>query len=224
MSYKSKIKTINMKSTLKIIALAILVLSTITSKAQTLEDSLSVAFTQLDTAETIQEMQPASSKLDLLAVQFSSEWTANYYAAYAKAIISYQEPDVEKKDLLLDEADKYFSKINLVMPDSSEKFVLAALIANARLSVDGQNRWKEYGELFDQYLQKAKAINPNNPRIYYLKGISLFYTPKMFGGGKKKAKEYFEKATPLFETETKSSILEPYWGNKQTQYSLSQCQ
>lgn len=212
-----------MKTILTTIAFILMVSFTLSIKAQTFEQNLSSAFAKFDSATTIAQMMPASSFLDIIAIQNSGQWAANYYAAYAKAIISFVEPDVKKKDLLIDEAEKYFSKINTVLPDSSEKYVLAALIVNARVSVDGRSRGSHYGPILDQNLKKAKAINPNNPRIYYLKGTSLFYTPKLFGGGKSKAKEYFDRATPLFEAQNETSILIPYWGKKQNVDYLNQC-
>jgi len=212
-----------MKTILKNIALLLLVSYTLNLKAQTFEENLTSAFAKFDSAKTIAEMMPASSMFDIIANQNSGQWAANYYAAYAKAVISFIEPDVKKKELLIDEAEKYFSKINTILPDSSEKYVLAALIVNARISVDGRNRGSQYGQVLEQNLKKAKAINPNNPRIYYLKGTSLFYTPKLFGGGKNKAKEYFDRATPLFEAQKGNSILMPYWGKKQNVTYLNQC-
>lgn len=211
-----------MKTTTKVILALTLIVGTFTTNAQSFSGKLDSAIVQFDTSQTISAKMQVSAKLDLLAAQFNTEWSVNYYAAYAKAMISYIEPDTKKRDLLLDEADRYFAKIKMVSCDSSEKYVLAALLANARLSVDGQNRWKEYGAIFDQNLQKAKAINPENPRIYYLKGVSLFYTPKMFGGGKKKAKEYFDKATPLFQNQVKSA-LNPYWGQKENEDYINKC-
>ena len=93
-------------------------------------------------------------------------------------------------------------KVKTIDSQNDETWILAALITNARISVDGQNRGMQYGELFNQYIEKAEKINPDNPRIYYMKGTSLFYTPEMYGGGKANAKPYFEKAKELFAKET----------------------
>ena len=108
-------------------------------------------------------------------------------------------------------------------PENSETFVLAAMIANGRLAVDGQARWQKYGAIFSENLGKAKALNADNPRIYYLKGTSLFYTPTMFGGGKAASIKYFEQAKALFEKESKASLLVPYWGNEMNEYYIAEC-
>jgi hypothetical protein len=212
-----------MKTTISKIAIAIISFTAFTINAQTMEESLKSANQQLDTSKTINAMMSVSSTFDIITSKWPNELMTNYYSAYSKATISYTETDVKKKDLLLDQADKFFVKVKQINPENDETYVLAALLANARLSVDGQNRWKQYGEIFDKNLEKAKAINPNNPRIYYLKGSSLFYTPKMFGGGAKKAKVYFEKAKVLFEKQDKTSILKPIWGEWANTDFLKKC-
>ena len=212
-----------MKKTSSLIIAAIIALLCSQAKAQTLEETLSKAFTLFGNGKDMGPKMAASAQFDLAAGKWPDEWAANYYAAWSKAIISYNEPDKKRKDMLLDQADNYFEKVKSLNDKSDETFVLGALIANARLSVDPSSRWKKYGDIFSENLEKAKAINADNPRIYYLKGVSLFYTPAAFGGGRKKAKEYLEKAKPLFAKQDKSSILKPYWGEFQCDDYLKQC-
>lgn len=198
--------------------------NTVGSKAQTMEESLNKALTQMDSIKGLSDMMSVSSQLDMIADKWSNEWSANYYAAYAKVIASFIVQDVKKKDLFLDAADKYLEKVMSQENENDETYVLAALITSARIAVDGQNRGMQYGALVSQYLEKAEKINPENPRIYYLKGSSLFYQPEMYGGGKDKAKPYLQKAKDLFAKESKKSVLKPYWGEKQNLDYLKQCE
>ena len=212
-----------MKKVIASLCLAFICITNQATKAQTLEESVKTAYQQLDTAKTLGQFMGASSAFDILANKYPNEFITNYYSAYTKAVISYKEKDAKKRDLYLDMANKYFDKVKEIKPNDSETFALAALLANARLSVDGANRWKEFGAIFEENLTKAKELNPNNPRIYYLKGAALFYTPKMFGGGGKKAKPFFEQAKPLFSTQDTSSVLIPTWGERQTDEFLKMC-
>jgi hypothetical protein len=77
--------------------------------------------------------------------------------------------------------------------------------------------------VYDDYIAKAKKINPENPRIFFLEGQGPFYKPKMFGGGKNKAQPYFEKAKELFAKEDKTSLLKPHWGETENEEYLKQC-
>jgi hypothetical protein len=192
------------------------------ASAQTMETSLKSALQQFDSSKTLKTKMAAASQLDLLSSKYPKEAMTNYYSAYAKIIISYEETDTKKGDLFLDQADKYYEKVKQLDPENDETYVLGAMIANARIAMDG-TRYKQYGELFNENLEKAKAANPNNPRIYYLRGVSLFYTPPMYGGGATRAKPYFEKAKALFAKQDKSSVMKPSWGERTNENYLKQC-
>ena len=58
-----------------------------------------------------------------------------------------------------------------------------------------------------QAIDKGMQLNANNPRLYYLRGMSLFNTPEQFGGGKDKAKPIFEKAAELYKLEKPAQVL-----------------
>jgi hypothetical protein len=192
-------------------------------QAQTLEEVIAKNLPNVTPMKPIGELMGTMAQFDLAAGQYPDEWAANYYAAYAKVNTTYAMEDAAQKDLLLDEADLYLAKAKELGADNSETYILAAMVANARLAVDGQNRWQKYGAIFSENLEKAKSLNADNPRIYYLKGTSLFYTPEMFGGGKKVALPFFMQAKPLFEKESKASLLVPYWGLEMNEYHIAEC-
>ena len=212
-----------MKTIKNILAGLILLISSVAVNAQSLEENLTLNYQILDTAKTTNGLMAASCSFDLSVYMWPEELMSNYYAALTKVLIAYREPDVRKKDQFLDAADKYYDMVFRLNPTSEETYVLAAYIANARLSVDPGNRWKTYGETFDKNIEKAKSINANNPRIYYLKGLAVFNTPKMFGGGAKNAKEFLEKAQELFNVQVLTSVLTPCWGAQQNAYFLELC-
>jgi hypothetical protein len=212
-----------MKTLLKTLGLFLLFAFPVCLKAQTMEESLNNTLMKMDSVQNLSGMMNVSAQFDMLAAKWENEWSTNYYAAYAKVIASFIVQDSKKKDLFLDEAEKYFDKVKAIDSQNDETWVLAALITNARIAVDGQNRGMQYGGIFNQQLSKAEKINPDNPRVYYLKGASLFYTPEMYGGGKAQAKPNFEKAKELFAKEAKISVLKPHWGEKQNLDFLKQC-
>ena len=208
---------------MKVVGIILLLSLTFSVKSQTLEESLTPICNQLDTAKTLNELMFISASFDMVTTKFPEELMSNYYSALSKAFVSYMELNTEKRDLYIDSGDKYFAKVKLLSPENEETYILAALLANARLSVDGGSRWKVYGEIFDKNMESAKAINPNNPRIYYLKGAAVFNTPKMFGGGAKKALEFFVKAKELFTAQVKTSVMTPCWGENRNNNYLLQC-
>ena len=208
----------------KIILMGAMALAVTGVNAQDFKTVLDKTFTAFDTTHDDNVRMEQSNKLSLIAKKWGDEWTAHYYASYSKVFLSYFEKDNAKKDAYLDEADKEREDaVTILKKDNDETHVLAAMIANARMAVDPMNRWQKYGKLFSDNLESAKELNPDNPRMYYLQGTSKFFTPKQFGGGKKQAMPYFERAEGLFAKEKGGDITKPYWGKDKNQYFMAQC-
>jgi hypothetical protein len=193
------------------------------AEAQTLEGSLQETYTRFTAAHDMGAWMDAANRFALIATRWNQEWAANYYAAYAKAYVSLQETDPKRKDALLDEADSFVAKMNALNAASDESLVLGAYLAYARFSVDPRNRWQTYLKKMNEDLDKAKKVNPNNPRVYLLQAIPIFNKPKAYGGGPDKAKPVFEKARDLFAGQDTSSILKPYWGALENADYLGKC-
>lgn len=177
----------------------------------------------LDTLTTLQMWKQRSAEIDKVKNQYPDNWIPAYYSAYCAVQMSYFETNVKLKDIYLDAADKSLAVVTKSCPLKDEVYVLTAMIANARLAVDGQSRWKEYGPIFDQNLELAKKENENNPHIYLAKGMSVYYTPKMFGGGAKSAMEYFTKAEEKYKLLTETKVEKPFWGRDLTTYMIGEC-
>lgn len=201
-------------------------LLTVSSHAQDFKQTLEKTFLSFDTTRTDKARRAeAGNKLSLIAKKWPGEWSAHYYNAYAKAMMSYDEIDEAKKDAILNDADASLESMkSLLKKETDETHVLRAMLANARMAVSPQNRWQKYGKLFDEHLKAAKDLNPNNPRIYYLIGTSKFFTPKAFGGGHKASLPYFEKAQGLFAAESTTDIVIPHWGKESNNYFLKMAQ
>lgn len=208
----------------KVMLMGAVAMATLNVQAQDFKAPLEKTFWAFDTTQDQTIKVEQSNKLTLIAKKWGDAWVTHYYAAYSKAVISYMEKDAAKRDAYLDEAEKELGDaVSILKKDNDETYVLGAMVANARLAVDPMQRWQKYGATFKTDLESAAAINPDNPRIYYLKGTSTYFTPKAFGGGKKNALPYFEKAGGLFAKEAGGDITKPYWGKMQNNYFLSQC-
>ncbi|MBS1588579.1 MAG: hypothetical protein JST52_03085 [Bacteroidetes bacterium] len=193
------------------------------SQAQDFKTMLTKTWTTFDTTNNTATRAEASNKLGLIAKKWNEEWAAHYYNALSKIILSYTSKDEALRDSYIDEAEKERDEtVRLLGKENDETYVIAAMVANARLAVKPQSRWQTFGKVFDENIAKAKELNPNNPRIYYLQGTSKRYTPKMFGGGKKKALPYFEKADSLFAKQPTHDILTITWGKSSNDTFLNE--
>lgn len=211
-----------MKNILLALSIALVTMLPGKVSSQKPEDVLQQTYTDFDTTNVYSKKLLACNKFKLIAAKWKDNWAGNFYAAWSLAVISFLEKDNDKKDPILDEADKYYAKIAYMDSASDEVNVLGALLAQARLSVNPMMRHVKYGDIANKYYAKALSINPDNPRVFYLKGNSLFYTPAMFGGGADKAEPLYEKAKKLFAKDSKD-IMKPHWGKLQNEMMLKQC-
>jgi hypothetical protein len=189
-----------------------------------LKTTLQQTVNQFDTAADIRQKQILAARLSMIETKWSKEWITHYYVAYSKTILSSLEKEDDKRDLYLDEADKERAlAVSLLGQESDETHVLAALIANWRIAISPMSRSSQYAKIFRQHMAAAQALNPGNPRIYYLEGMAKYSMPKFVGGGKDVAMPYLAKADSLYARETNLDITKPYWGKQLNAYYLGLC-
>lgn len=140
---------------------------------------------------------------------------AKYYLAYNQyrlLIMPAKNTDENLFDIYFDKAVQNAKSINNQKGFESEANTLLAAIYMMKL---GKNKSEAPALAQKVYalLGKAQAYDSLNPRIYLVKGIMLFHTPKMFGGSAQKALDNFNKAIPLFKKKTGNSIE---WGFLET--------
>jgi tetratricopeptide (TPR) repeat protein len=186
-------------------------------------DAMQKVVSTIDTARSLQSYQAAANSFERIANAESKEWLPNYYIAYCNVMISYMDGKKEMIDEYCDKAESYLSKAEAISPDNSEILVLKGMISQARISVNPMSRGRKYGEMAGEYFDKAKSLDPSNPRAYYLKAQGVYYTPSAFGGGKKNALPLFEEAVEKYNAFTPASNIHPNWGKYRALVLLQDC-
>lgn len=152
-----------------------------------------------------------------------TQWLPYYYASFCNIMVSFTNADKSKTDAIADKAEQMIIKAEaLAGKENSEIDVIKSMIASAHMMVDPQTRYMTYGEASSSNIEKAKKLDPTNPRPIYLEGQAKFYTPAAFGGGKDQAKVLFEKAIAMFDAFKPATELSPNWGKSTTEYFLAQ--
>lgn len=169
-----------------------------------------------------EEWVALANRFERIAFAEPREWLPRYYAAYAYGSLAFMGNDAIQKDQMSDKAASLLDEAVKITGENSELMVLDAQIHQARLAADPQVRWQTEGPLFTASLDKAKKMDPSNPRTYLLEGTNLLYTPEQFGGGKKAAKPVLEKAMEKFATFQPEGPLYPSWGQGQAGYMLGE--
>jgi len=174
----------------------------------------------LDQAKTQEDYLKCASRFERVAVAEKTLWLPYYYASYSLVVMSFDESDGAKKDLILDRAQGLLDKALELNPEESELHVLQAFLYPARILVDPMNRGMQYMELIYAELDKAKTLNPDNPRIYFLEGINKANLPPSMGGGPEAARPILTLALAKYEAFEPKNSLWPQWGEEAVRTEL----
>jgi tetratricopeptide (TPR) repeat protein len=178
-----------------------------------------------DSAKTVEDYTKLANTFERIGDAEKTQWLPYYYAGLALSTSGWM-PAVTDKDANAGRMNAFCDKAEAIATadgDKAEILSIRNMSATQQMMVDPPARWMSYGQAAGQALEKALKLDPNNPRLYYLRGMSLFGTPEQFGGGKDKAKPVFEKAVQLYK-EQKPKEFYPDWGKKQAEDMLAQCQ
>jgi hypothetical protein len=208
-----------MQKTLVFLALLISLVGKAQSERYTQAMQKNIAL--LDSTKSIDQLQSLAGTFDRIGDAEKTQWLPYYYAALAQTWIGWN-PEMKDKDANSQKINAYLAKAE-ALDKNAELYAVENMSATQQMLVDPQTRYMTNGKDAATALQKGLAADPNNPRLYYLQGMSLFSTPPQFGGGKDKAKPLFEKSIALFKS-AQPKPLYPTWGQQQAESMLAQCQ
>lgn len=208
---------------MKSILFSFLMLGNLVSAAQSDKymAAMKINLALIDSAKSTADYQALANTFERIGEAEKTQWLPYYYAGLVLATSGWNDPKVDK--------DANSTRINTLcdkasaLENNSEIYALRNMSATQQMMVDPQTRWQTYGMEAAKDIDEGLKLNPDNPRLYYLRGESLFNTPPAFGGGKDKAKPVFEKAVTLFKTD-KPKPLYPNWGLERTIDQLAKCQ
>ena len=178
----------------------------------------------LDNASGPDEYLECANRFERIASAEKTLWMPYYYASYSLVVMSFDEADGEKKDQVLDRAQELLDAALKLEPEESELHVLQAFLYPSRILVDPMGRGMIYMEKMFGSLETAKALNPDNPRIYFLEGVNKVNLPPSMGGGIELAKPILEKAIAKFEAFNSNDPFWPNWGEEAAKAELDKLQ
>ncbi len=140
---------------------------------------------------------------------------AQYYKSYSEyRLVNFGLDNTHKKiyDQYLNPAIENGEKLRELKNNKlkSNGLVVLASIYMMKLSnatIDAPILFMKINSILDD----AEKSDPNNPRVYLIKGMMKYNTPGIFGGSFDDAIDNLQKALSLFET-TKPNELYPEWG------------
>jgi len=212
-----------MKKHILLISITILFAFNTFAQQGNYEAAMSQNLERMRSAETIEEYQQVVNTFERIAAAEQQQWLPAYYATLTYINMSNSEQDGDKKDQLLDKAQLHLDKALKLAPKESELHVLQGYVHLMRISVSPMVRGLKYSSMAIENFEKAKTLNPDNPRAYFMLGSTKFNTPAMFGGGPEAAKPHLTIAKEKFDRVKPASAIAPSWGQKAAESLLAKC-
>lgn len=176
-------------------------------------------------AVTAEEFQDCANAFERISLSEANEWHPLYYAVYCYINVVFETGDKEKADAILDRAQAFLEKAMEQSPDNHELYVLQGFLYQGRIQADPMGRGMQFSMKANESFGRAAAINPDNPRIYFLQAMNLLYTPEAFGGGAGVACPLFQKAIEKYATFIPAGRLDPAWGGAECEVIIKEhCQ
>lgn len=189
---------------------------------ETYRKAMSQAIEKLYQSGTIAEYADIANQFDRISQMEKAEWLPLYYASYANIMVSFQEKDNARKDAVLDQAQKYLDQALAIDPNESELHMLQGFLYPSRINIDPMTRGMEYMGKMNASLDKALALNPDNPRVYFLRATMTFHMPEAYGGGAAKALPLYQVAEEKYRIFKPKSDISPNWGKEANEAELKQ--
>lgn len=207
-----------------IFILAMILLSGFGFANDAYQKAMSQSIEKLFQAKTIPEYVEIANQFERISQIEKAEWLPLYYASFAYIMISFQEAENTKKDQYLDQAQKHLDQAMAIEPNESELHMLQGFLYPSRINIDPMARGMLYMGKMNESLDKALALNPDNPRVYYLRATMTFHMPEAYGGGAAKALPLFQTAAEKFQFFKPKTELSPNWGKEMNATELKKLQ
>ncbi len=164
-----------------------------------------------------QELMQARAYFERLLPGENYAWLIHYYVGFADyRLISYyfSKNQQDRAERFIEDGIDHLKKSVELKEDFAEAHSLLSSIYGNKIAVSPMKAIT-LGPKSGSAMSKAVKIDPDNPRTHLIAGQSAYFTPKLFGGGKDKAKAELEKSIQLFKTFKVASPLYPEWGHEE---------
>jgi hypothetical protein len=180
--------------------------------------------TRMDTTQSVDGNLQTANAFSRVANAEKDKWLPYYYGALCTVTAAFSEPSIEKIDPLCQQATQLLDEADRISPNNSEVYCVKAMIVLAGIKVNMMQRGMQGIMKAQANLEKAAQLDAENPRAYYLMGQQSYNTPEKFGGSKKEALAFFEKAVELAEKQKdRANTIDVNWGRKPAERQAANC-
>lgn len=141
-------------------------------------------------------------------------WQPNYYAA----LVNIQLGNIARADnrkaayQYYRDALRHIHAAHTRFPNAENTLVLADVYG--KLASLKTIKVLYYGGRSKTFLKRAFELSPDSPKNHLIAGIEIMWTPVIFGGSKKQAREFLNKALVLEKTWQETDPLTVQWATR----------
>jgi tetratricopeptide (TPR) repeat protein len=204
-----------------LLILALCLLVPTAAWAQELRPSGEQAFRQVQSQiEALYFSYDAESKQTLLKAtatmieQHPGAWQPDYYAALVNIQLGnlVRVNDHKAAYRYYRNALHHIHAAHARFPNAENTLVLADVYG--KLASLKTIKVLYYGSRSKSFLKQAFKLSPRSPKNHLIAGIEIMWTPVIFGGSKKRAREFLDKALVLEKTWQETDPLVVHWATR----------
>lgn len=182
--------------------------------------------TMLASAQELEDYQAVANQFERIANTETEKWHPSYYASFAMIILAANQQDPAEIDKNLEIAQGFLDKANQLSENNAEILALQGFIHMLAIGVDPGTRGQEYSGLSAAALQKAQALDPDNPRVMHLLARLTYGTSMFFGADTSSACNMNDIAVQKFEAVEGIDSEDPFapsWGKEMALGFQNEC-
>lgn len=187
-------------------------------------DSASREIEAANASGDLNRLAGAAAMIDRVLTVTPNDPLLLYYRAFAlyrsATLYTGQKKNDEAKRAL-DEADRLLDQATAKAPTADALALLSSVMGLQIGLSNNPLAGMTLGPKSANILDRAKELEPRNPRVWLISGMSAMFTPKMFGGGTDKAEQDLRKAITLFDAD-RAVAPNPAWGRADAYIWLGQ--
>lgn len=175
------------------------------------------AIEKLNKANEAEGFLAAANIFERISKAAGGEWLPLYYQSLANMQAASEFMGNKQMEKCINSVEKAQTILKVALekaPKESELWVLQAFVYQGYIWEDMQTNGAKFTPLIFGAIEKAVALNADNPRAYLIKGQQVFFMPEFYGGGAKAASPVLNQAKQKFESFSPESDLHPSWGKE----------
>ena len=206
---------------MKSIVLALLLMTAAFGSAQnSYEKGMTKAFELWENEKT----EEAVNLFERISNAEPEKWIPHYYIAQMNILKSWRTKDESALKNQLDIAQEHLNAASrMQQKDNPELMVLQAQLYTVWIAFDGMTYGMKYSAKVTELYNKAKLLDPQNPRVLLSKAEWEMGSAKYFGKDPTPYCEDVKKAIGLFDTYVVKGEFYPDWGREHAKNVLNNC-